>query len=137
MKPKSTSSSLVLLYFALIVGCTHDNSPTDSQNKTNLITRAWTGETFFTVTVADTARRFKDVVLLLEFKTDGTYFLSKISDSNPGKQGNWNLEEEGAKIKMSLDPAHPDVFSIVELNSARFVIGDTNSYGYSLVPKVN
>jgi hypothetical protein len=136
MKFKSILILLSLISLCLVSGCSDQNSPLDVQNKANMITRSWSGDKFFTFLSVDTLRIAKEWVVLMDFKTDDRFQLIYAIDSGPGRWGNWYLEEDGKMIRLSSDSLHSGVFSIVELSSSRFVFGDTNSYGYSLVPLV-
>jgi len=120
---------IVLLQF----GCS--DSPTEIESKTNLIARSWKGEEYFLISFEDTTSRGKDLVETLEFRKDGSYFFYKFSMSSMGIVGYWKLEENGKLLRLSKDDTHSELFSITELNSTSFVIGDTNSRGYKLFPK--
>ena len=129
-------SSFILLFFilcCLFLGCS--DSPTDIQDKTDLIIREWKGEEFFLIVVNDSTFTGKDFVETFEFKNDGSYFLYKYSMSSMGIIGQWVLEDDGDRIKFSQDDANFDVFSIVELSPKSFVFGDTTLHGYKLVSK--
>jgi len=128
---------LILLSFitlCFVSGCSSQNSPTDVQNKANIITRSWSGDKFFTYLSGGTLRVAKEWIVLMDFKTDGGFQLIYAIDSGPGRWGNWNLEKDGNVIRLTSDSLHTGVFSVVELSSSRFVFGDTSSSGYSLVP---
>jgi hypothetical protein len=131
---------LILFSFLALVltsGCSDQNSPSDVQNKANMITRSWAGDKFFTVSSGSTLRVAKDLVLLMEFKSDGSFQLVYAIDSGPGRGGNWKLEGDGNVIRLTSDTLHSGIFTIVELSSSRFVFGDTSSNGYSLFPLFN
>ncbi len=134
MKSESVTSLFVLVTFIFIFGCSRTTSPTDLENKKDLITRAWKGENIFMIAVGDSFRKAGDLVLRFEFKNDGSYFLSQASFSHIGETERWQLEDNGSSIRLTQDTIRNEVFLIVELNSSRFILGDTTSRGYSLVP---
>jgi hypothetical protein len=133
MRSKPALGLSALLLSCLFLGCSE--SPTDLENTRDLITRAWRGETFFTITVDDSSFVARDLVLRLEFMADGNYYLSRASNSSGGRVGRWNLEDNGRQVKFSIDTTYAEVFPIVVLTTTRLVLGDTTSRGYSLVPR--
>ena len=106
----------------------------DFETTKDLIARAWRGETFFTVSVDDTSFVARDLVQRFEFLSDGTYYLSRASNSSGGRTGTWSLGDNGRQVELSLGGADVEIFPIVVLTRAQLILGDTTSRGYSLFP---
>lgn len=130
-----TKNSLILIsvIFTLFLSVCTDSS-TGPQSKIDLITRSWRGEEYFLI-YTDSTFRVKDLVETLEFKSDGSYFFYKPTMSSMGVIGQWKLEGNGNQLRLTRDTEHSEVLPITHLSSASFVIGDTNSRGFKLVPK--
>ncbi len=133
MKSKSSLFLTSVIFCLFLIGCS--DSSTDSQNKTDLITRSWRGEEFFLIPRNDSTFRGKDLVETLEFRKDGSYFLYQYTMSSMGEVGQWKLEENDNQLRLTRKGTVSEVFSITQLNSTSFVLGDTNSRGYKLFPK--
>lgn len=123
----------ILLFGMVCVACT-ESSPTDLEAKTEMLTRSWKGEEFFLITIDDSTFLGKDFVVTFDFSSDGSYFLYQYTMSSYGRIGQWKFEDQGGSISLSADHGYSEVFDIRELTSSLFVMGDTNSRGYRLVP---
>jgi hypothetical protein len=132
MRPKSALMLTLVFLGSLFLGCSE--SPTDTQKTRDLIARAWKGETFFPVTVHDSLFVARDLVLRLEFMAEGSYYLTRASNSMGTRTGKWTLEDNGTQLRFFLDSTQTEVLPIVVLTTTRLVLGDTASRGYSLVP---
>jgi len=127
---------LLCIYF--LIGCKKDSSPTDVENKTNLITHSWKGYNYEIFTYQQSSRVVKDSVLSFEFKSDGSCTLSQITFSVMYLAGQWNFENGANNIHLTLNKQPSptsEVLPIIELTTNRLMIGDTASHGYYLVPQ--
>ena len=131
MRTKNSLFLTSVIFSLFLSGCADSTGP---QSKIDLITRPWKGEEYFPI-YGNPTFRAKDLVETLEFKKDGSYFFYKYTMSSMGIAGQWNLEGNGNQLRLTRDAAHSEVFPITHLSSASFVIGNTNSRGFKLVPK--
>lgn len=128
---------IILTASCFHVGCNDTVAPAVPESKTALAARSWKGLSFARLTLGDTSRIVTDIVLLFDFKNDGTCTLSQASYSVSSISGSWNFDDNGNSISLTLKRPQAtvtEILSIVELTPYRFVIGDTTVYGYSLVP---
>ncbi len=131
--PISLLLSLISLLFTS--GCSEKESLTDAQVKTNLITRSWMGEEFFMITFGDSSVRGRDFVGAFDFRKDGSYYYYTFSMSSPGWIGNWNFEDNGNRIRLVRNDMYIEEYTITHMSAISFILGDTNSHGYKLIPK--
>lgn len=124
----------VILFSCFCLGCS--DSPTASQDKSKILTQTWTGEEFFLITIGDSTFKGKDYVETFEFKKDESYFFYKFTMSSLGKVGSWKLENDDTRIKLKQDSSYSEIFPILVLNSASFIMGDTNLHWSKLIPKL-
>ena len=132
MRTKNSLFFISVIFGLFLSGCA--DSTTGPQSKIDLITRAWRGEEYFLI-YNDATFRAKDLVETLEFKKDGSYFFYKHTMSSMGIVGQWYLEGNGNHLRLQRDASNSEVFPITNLSSTSFVLGDTNSRGFKLVPK--
>lgn len=127
----------LIISIILLTGCSDNETSAVVESPTSLAARSWKGQSYVRVTIGDSSRVMKDLVLLFDLKKDGTCTLSQASYSMSNVPGQWNIDTEGKHITLTLNrpPATvTEVLAIGELSSSRFIFGDTTMYGYSLVP---
>lgn len=128
---------IILAASCFHVGCNDTVAPAVPESKTALAARSWKGQSYVRLTFGDSSRIVKDIVLLFDFKNDGTCSLSQASYSMSSISGSWSIDDRGNSISLTMKRPQAtvtEILSIVDLTPHRFVIGDTTVYGYSLVP---
>jgi hypothetical protein len=128
---------IIIITLILLIGCKETDTATGVESKAALATRSWKGQSFTKLSIGDSSRVIKDIVLLFDFKNDGSCNLSQASYSVSSISGQWEIDNDGKNITLTMKRPQATVtekLAIVDLTSSRFVFGDTTIYGYSLVP---